>query len=54
MDSDGHAIAALNIAVPTRRVSREELEQNLAPLAVQTAGKIQRALGAIDSRPLLA
>lgn len=53
MDSDGHAIAALNIAVPTRRVSREELEQRLAPMALETAGKIQRALGTIESRPHL-
>ena len=45
MDSEGHAIAALNIAVPTSRISRKELEKRLAPLAVRTAGKIQRALG---------
>lgn len=47
MDSAGQAIAALNIAVPTKRVSREKLEQRLAPLAMKTAGKIQRALGTI-------
>jgi IclR family pca regulon transcriptional regulator len=49
VDSDGHAIAALNIAVPTRRVSRQVLEQRLAPEAVKTAGQIQRALGKMES-----
>ena len=42
---EGHAVAALNIAVPTKRVSREELENRLAPLVVDTGMKIQRALG---------
>lgn len=50
MDSEGRAIAALNIAVPTRRVSRHELEERLAPLAVKTAGKIQKALGTMTNR----
>jgi IclR family pca regulon transcriptional regulator len=44
-DTDGYAIAALNIAVPTRRVSREELECRLAPLAIQSASEIERAMG---------
>ncbi len=51
LDAEGRAIAALNIAVPTRRVSREALEQRLAPLAVKTAAEIQQALGSIDSHP---
>jgi IclR family pca regulon transcriptional regulator len=48
-DLAGRAMAALNIAVPTKRVSRDDLEQRLAPLAVETAGKIQRALGSISN-----
>jgi len=44
-DLAGWAIAAVNIAVPTKRVSREDLEQRLAPLVVETAEKIQSALG---------
>ncbi|MGD2185297.1 MAG: IclR family transcriptional regulator [Desulfobacterales bacterium] len=48
MNSDGHAIAALNIAVPTKRISRKELEKRLAPLAVKTAVKIQKALGTME------
>ncbi len=47
-DTTGSAIAALNIAVPTKRVSREDLEQQLAPLVINTAEKIQRALGSTD------
>jgi IclR family pca regulon transcriptional regulator len=47
-DLTGKAMAALNIAVPTKRVSREDLEQRLAPLAVETALKIQKALGSIE------
>ena len=48
LDSKGGAIAALNIAVPTRRVSRKTLEQELAPLAIRTAAEIQSALGSVD------
>lgn len=48
-DLTGRAMAALNIAVPTKRVSREDLEERLAPLAVETAGKIQRALGSMEN-----
>lgn len=47
-DPAGHSVAALNIAVPTKRVSREDMEQRLAPLAVQTATEIERALGSTD------
>jgi len=47
-DTVGSPIAALNIAVPTKRVSREDLEQRFAPLAVKAAEDIQRALGSLD------
>lgn len=46
---EGEALAALNIAVPTKRVSRAELEKSLAPLAMQTAGSIQQALGSWEN-----
>ena len=48
-DLSGRAIAALNIAVPTKRVSLEDLETRLAPLAVETAEKIQKALGSMEN-----
>lgn len=48
-DAGGHAMAALNIAVPTKRVSLADLENHLAPLALKTAGKIQRALGFMEA-----
>ncbi len=48
-DPTGRAIAALNIAVPTKRVSLGDLEKRLAPMAVETAMKIQKALGSIES-----
>ena len=44
----GEAMAALNIAVPTRRVSLDELITRLAPQALETARRIQRALGAAE------
>ncbi len=47
-DTAGSSIAALNIALPTKRVSREDLEERFAPLAVKTAEDIQRALGSQD------
>lgn len=48
-DLSGAAIAALNIAVPTKRVSLADLESRLAPLAVETAEEIQKALGAMEN-----
>jgi IclR family pca regulon transcriptional regulator len=33
MNADGHAIAALNIAVPTKRVSRKELKKAAGPFS---------------------
>jgi IclR family pca regulon transcriptional regulator len=48
-DSEGRALAALNIAVPTRRVSRRDLEIKLAPLAMATAREIQGALSSMKT-----
>jgi len=48
-DADGHAIAAINIAVPTKRVSQDHLERHLAPMAIQCAKKIQAAMGTVES-----
>ncbi|MBU0517299.1 MAG: IclR family transcriptional regulator [Proteobacteria bacterium] len=47
-DREGRAMAALNIAVPTKRVSREELEAHLAPRAMETARRIQEAVAALE------
>jgi IclR family pca regulon transcriptional regulator len=38
----GRAVAALNIAVPTQRVSRRQLEEKFVPQAMETARKISR------------
>lgn len=42
----GKIVAAINISVPGSRISRQELEANLAPKVVDTAWKISSALGA--------
>lgn len=39
-------VAAINISVPSARVSRQELEMVLAPMVVDTARRISLALGA--------
>ncbi len=39
-------IAAINISVPSARASREEVEQTLAPMVMETAKQISLALGA--------
>ena len=39
-------VAAINISVPSARVSRQELETVLAPMVVDTARRISLALGA--------
>jgi IclR family transcriptional regulator, pca regulon regulatory protein len=49
MGPEGEAKAALNIAVPTKRVGLEELRTRLAPLALETARYIQQALGAMEN-----
>jgi len=49
-DVEGRAIAAINIAVPTKRYSRQEVEDNLAPQIVETAGKISNALAEMEWR----
>lgn len=41
----GEILAAINIAVPSARVSLEELEKKYAPQLLQTAGEISSALG---------
>jgi len=49
-DAEGCAIAAINIAVPTKRYSRQEVEDNLAPQIVETAGLISKALAEMEWR----
>ena len=44
LDEQGHAVAAINIAVPTTQYSRIELEENLAPHVVRVAGQVSKAL----------
>lgn len=44
--SDGRVAAAINISVPGARISRIELETQLAPKVVAAAGEISAALGA--------
>jgi IclR family pca regulon transcriptional regulator len=48
LDEDGWGLAALNIAVPTQRASRRQLEMELAKLAIQTAHVISRDIQAMD------
>lgn len=45
-DVENRIVAAVNISFPSARVSRHELEAELAPLVVQTAQEISLALGA--------
>ena len=45
-NADGEIIAAINISVPSARVSRDKLEERLAPLVKTTAHDICLALGA--------
>ncbi len=47
-DQQGWAMAALNIAVPTRRYSRPQVEKKLAPLVISTAREIEEAIWAMD------
>lgn len=42
----GRIVAAINISVPSVRVSVEDLEERLAPLVVDTANQISLTLGA--------
>ena len=48
LDRAGHAVAALNIAVPTQRVSRQQLEERLVPQAMDTARKISRDIASME------
>ena len=46
-DRSGRVVAAVNVSVPSARVSRAELEARIAPVVVETAGRISQALGAV-------
>ncbi len=50
LDNHGWSLAAINIAVPTTRYSRERLEEELAPAVTRTAHEIMRALGTEPAR----
>lgn len=43
-------VAAINISVPSVRVSLQELEENLAPIVVETAHQISLTMGARAAR----
>ncbi len=45
-DRGGAIVAAINISVPSARVSRQELDTRLAPMVRETASRISEALGA--------
>lgn len=47
---EGKVVAAINISVAGARISRQELENQLAPQAVATAHQISIALGSSNSR----
>jgi IclR family transcriptional regulator, pca regulon regulatory protein len=49
-DCDGEIVAAINVSVPSARVSRQQLEAELAPMVRETAQKICLALGSGDTR----
>jgi IclR family transcriptional regulator, pca regulon regulatory protein len=44
-DGNGQIVAAINISVPSARVSRPELDSRLAPMVQASAAKISQALG---------
>ena len=45
-DAGGKVVAAINISVPGSRISRQEMEEHLAPKVVDTARVISSSLGA--------
>ena len=45
-NSEGKVVAAINISFPGGRLSRQEIEANMAPKIVDTARQISSALGA--------
>jgi IclR family transcriptional regulator, pca regulon regulatory protein len=45
-DCDGEIVAAINISVPSARISRRQLEEGFAPMVRDTAQEICLALGA--------
>jgi IclR family pca regulon transcriptional regulator len=44
-NGSGRIVAAINVSVPSARVSRPELDSHLAPMVQATATRISRALG---------
>ncbi|MBU0703842.1 MAG: IclR family transcriptional regulator [Chloroflexi bacterium] len=44
--AEGQVVAAINVSVPSVRVSRQELETGLSPMVVDAARQISSALGA--------
>jgi IclR family pca regulon transcriptional regulator len=44
-NGSGRIVAAINISVPSARVSRPELDTHLAPMVQATAARISRAMG---------
>ncbi|MFO7742902.1 MAG: IclR family transcriptional regulator [Anaerolineae bacterium] len=49
-DHTGQIVAAINISVPSVRVSRQELEDQLAPMVMEASHQISSALGALVRR----
>ena len=49
-DAHSDVVAATNIAVPSARISRRELESRLGPMLMETVGGISRALGYLKRR----
>jgi len=49
-DSNGDVVAATNVAVPSARISRRELESQLGPMLLETVGEISKALGYLKRR----
>ena len=43
--ADEQIVAAINVSVPSARITREELEGHLAAMAVETAQSISTAIG---------
>ncbi|MDZ7762502.1 MAG: IclR family transcriptional regulator C-terminal domain-containing protein [Desulfovermiculus sp.] len=54
LDSQGWSMAALNIAVSTTRMSRDQLESEMVPLLLNTAKDIESTMSFLDQRELSA
>lgn len=48
LDSQGWSVAALNLAVSTTRMSREQMKSELAPLVMRTAREMESAMSFLD------